>query len=172
MVYILILLACFSRVITHPANFTAINAIGIFGGKYLNKKSAIFSIIFIMLFTDILIGFYNLKIMLAVYISLIVSTLLGQYLKKHFNFKNLVFAIFTSSTIFFALTNLAVFFFSGMYILNVSGLIRCFTLALPFYRNMLLGDIVYTTVVFGLYEIYKILKTKNKKLRTELKSIN
>ncbi|KKP89187.1 MAG: hypothetical protein UR93_C0001G0019 [Berkelbacteria bacterium GW2011_GWA2_35_9] len=153
MVYILILLAGFSRVITHPANFTAINAVGIFGGKYLDKKSAVISIIFIMLFTDALLGFYDPKIMLTVYISLIFSTLFGQYLKNHFNFKNLILAILTSSTIFFILTNLAVFFFSGMYILNFSGLVRCFALALPFYRNMLLGDIFYTTVIFGTYKL-------------------
>lgn len=172
MVYILILIAGFSRVIPHPANFTALGSIGLFGGKYLDKKSSIASVIFIMLFTDTLIGFYNPKIMTAVYLSLIISVLLGQYLKERFSTSNLFLAIITSSTLFFIITNLAVFFFSGMYQLNFSGLFRCFVLAIPFYRNMFLGDLFYTTVIFGIYKIYNKSYIKNYISKINLKIIN
>lgn len=171
MSYILILLAGFSRVLPHPANFTAINSIGLFGGKYLDKKTAIVSIVFIMLFTDALLGFYNFKIMLAVYLSLIISAFLGQYLKNNFSLKNLSLSILASSTLFFITTNLAVFFFSGMYQLNFSGLLKCFVLAIPFYRNMFLGDLFYSTVIFGTYTMYNnsILKTQISKSIVKLK---
>ena len=161
MAYILIFLAGISRVIPHPANFTALNGIGLFGGKHLDRKTAIISIVFIMLFTDGLLGFYNPKIMISVYLSLIISILLGQYLKYNFNTKNLFVAIFASSTVFFIITNLAVYFFSGMYVLNYSGLIRCFAMALPFYRNMFLGDIIYTTAIFGTYAVLNNSKLKS-----------
>lgn len=162
MSYILILLAGFSRIIPHPANFTAINSVGLFGGKYLDKKTAVVSIVFIMLFTDALLGFYNFKIMLAVYLSLIISVFLGQYLKNNFSLKNLSLSILASSTLFFITTNLAVFLFSGMYPHNFYGLIQCYQMAIPFFRNMLLGDIFYSSVIFSAYHLIKYFKLEHK----------
>lgn len=55
-----------------------------------------------------------------------------------------------SSLVFFLTTNLACWALpDGMYPHTAAGLSDCFVAALPFYRWMPLGDLVWTAVVFG-----------------------
>lgn len=42
---------------------------------------------------------------------------------------------------------------SNWYPHTLDGLIQSYTLAIPFFRNTLLGDLGYTVVLFGGYEI-------------------
>ena len=49
-------------------------------------------------------------------------------------------------------TNWAVWQFSPWYASNFAGLIQSYTFALPFFRNTLLGNVFYTSVLFGVYE--------------------
>jgi hypothetical protein len=58
-------------------------------------------------------------------------------------------AAVTSSLLFFVLTNLGVWAFGHMYPKTAAGLIACYTAALPFFRNTLEGDLLYTLVLFG-----------------------
>ncbi|MFA4818191.1 MAG: DUF6580 family putative transport protein, partial [Parcubacteria group bacterium] len=58
-----------------------------------------------------------------------------------------------SSITFFLVTNFAVWAFFDWYPHTWAGLITNFTLALPFFRNTLLGDVFYTGVLFGAYEL-------------------
>ena len=58
-------------------------------------------------------------------------------------------AALTCSLIFFAVTNLAVWAFSGMYSLDLTGLIQCYTLALPFLKYTIAGDLFWAAVLFG-----------------------
>ena len=54
-----------------------------------------------------------------------------------------------SSLVFFLSTNLAHWWLTSDYPHTVSGLLACFTAALPFYRWMPLGDVVWTGVLFA-----------------------
>ncbi|TSC92176.1 MAG: hypothetical protein CEN91_544 [Candidatus Berkelbacteria bacterium Licking1014_85] len=155
MIYILIIFGGFFRLIPHLPNFTPINAIGLFGGRYLDKKTSIISIILIMFMSDWIIGFYNWKLMLVVYFSLIFSAIIGQHLQNKNNIFKLLCAIFLSSGFFFFATNLGVWLFTNMYSHNLAGLLNCYIMGLPFYKNMLMGDLVYTFGLFGIYEIIK-----------------
>lgn len=56
-----------------------------------------------------------------------------------------------SSVFFFVVTNFAVWVQSGMYAHTWSGLVRCYTMALPFFRNTILGDAFYTAALFLVY---------------------
>jgi hypothetical protein len=53
------------------------------------------------------------------------------------------------SIIFFLLSNGAVWAFSGMYPLSMSGLAQCYIAALPFLEKTVLGDLFWTGVLFG-----------------------
>jgi hypothetical protein len=53
----------------------------------------------------------------------------------------------SSSIGFFALTNAAVWAFSPWYEKSLAGLLYCYTLALPFFKTMLYGDLVYGFVL-------------------------
>jgi hypothetical protein len=53
------------------------------------------------------------------------------------------------SLAFFAISNFAVWAFSGMYSLDFAGLTQCYVAALPFLQNTVAGDLFWTVVLFG-----------------------
>ncbi|MBI5326062.1 MAG: hypothetical protein HZB41_12450 [Ignavibacteriae bacterium] len=38
---------------------------------------------------------------------------------------------------------------TGLYPQTYVGLINCYTMAIPFFRNSIIGDLTYCTVMFG-----------------------
>lgn len=54
-----------------------------------------------------------------------------------------------------------------MYPKDLSGLIACYTAGIPFFRNMLAGDLAYSAALFGIFEFlqYKIPELKPKTLK-------
>ena len=48
-----------------------------------------------------------------------------------------------------------------MYTKTSFGLLACFTAALPFFRNTMVGDMFYSAVFFGGYELVRKLATSN-----------
>lgn len=163
-----ILIGAISRIAPHPPNFAPIGAMALFGGVYLDRKQAFLLPILAMIFSDIIIGFDSLPMRISIYGSFTVTILIGFWLKKHLNFKNLVISSLSAAAIFFVVTNFAVWAFGTMYSKNVAGLIEAYTLAIPFFRNTLLGDLFYSGFFFGVYEFIKkpsLATTLQKQLR-------
>ncbi len=50
---------------------------------------------------------------------------------------------------FYLVTNFAVWTFDSLYPKTWDGLIACYTAAIPFFRNSLIGDIFFAAVLFG-----------------------
>jgi hypothetical protein len=61
----------------------------------------------------------------------------------------LVGASLASSVSFFLVSNFAVWACWNMYPKNVSGLMTCYTFALPFFRQALMGDLLFTAAFFA-----------------------
>lgn len=148
------------RLLPHPPNFSPIMAIALFSGVYLSKKIAFALPIVAMIISDIFLGFYDLKLVLVVYLGIILCVVLGILVKKHKNFKTITLSSLSGSIIFFALTNFAVWFFYNWYPKNFLGLISCYVAALPFFKNSLLGDLFFALVFFGAYELAKVMIQK------------
>lgn len=148
-----ILIGVVARIIPHLPNFAPIGAMALFGGVNLTKKQALTLPLLAMIFSDFVIGFDSLPMRFAVYGCFLVSVFIGFWIKNHKNYKNIVMASLASSFIFFIVTNVAVWFFGSMYAKTPTGLIECFTLAIPFFRNTILGDLFYIGVFFGGYEL-------------------
>jgi hypothetical protein len=55
--------------------------------------------------------------------------------------------------VFFLLTNFAVWAGGSLYPHTAEGLAACFTAAIPFFRNSLLGDATYATILFGAWAL-------------------
>ncbi len=121
----------------------------------MSKKQALIIPLLAMIVSDFLIGFDNIPVRIAVYGSFLITVLIGFRLKKHKDLKNILLAPIASSVLFFIITNFAVWAFGTMYAKNIFGLVECFTLAIPFFRNTILGDFFYTGVFFGAYELAK-----------------
>jgi len=150
-----ILIGAFARLIPHPANFAPIAAMAIFGGVYLSKKQAFTLPILAMILSDFFLGFDSVPMRLSVYGSFLLAVLIGFWIKNHKNTKHIVFASLFSSIVFFVITNFSVWAFTSMYPKNASGLFEAYYLAIPFFRNTILGDLFYSGVFFGGYEFVK-----------------
>jgi len=62
--------------------------------------------------------------------------------------------------------------YQGVKAQTLSGIIQCYLLAIPFFRNTLLGNLFYVTVFFGAYEIAKVwIEKRFKSTEAELVSI-
>jgi hypothetical protein len=157
---LIIFIAVLSRLILHVPNFTPIAAMALFGGAYLNRKYALFVPIIAMLVSDLFIGFYSPVVMFSVYGSFLLTGLVGLWLAKRKSPTNVILAAVFSSILFFVITNFAVWFM--WYPRSLVGLITCYTLAIPFFRNTILGDFFYTGVFFGGYELAIMLVKKTK----------
>jgi hypothetical protein len=156
----IIFLAAGSRLVKHPYNFTPIAAMAIFAGCYFKKKWGLAFPLAAMFISDYFIGFYDWRIMAAVYLSMGSAYFIGRLLAKRTKWQNVVFASLSSSLAFFFITNLAVWLFGNWYPHNFSGLANCFVLALPFFRNTLAGDLFYTGALFGAYGLVVALAMK------------
>jgi hypothetical protein len=105
-----------------------------------------------MVASDYFIGFYDWQVMASVYLSILLAFFIGKYTSGRKWFYIPLSAL-TSSVLFYLITNFAVWAFFDWYPHTFAGLISNFTLALPFFRNTLLGDVFYTGVLFGAYEL-------------------
>ena len=77
-VILLIIFASLTRLIPHPANFTGLGAIGLFGGYYLRDvRWSFIAVMGAMVLSDVLLGFHPL--MPVIYGALTLSILMGHY---------------------------------------------------------------------------------------------
>jgi hypothetical protein len=137
------------RLIPHWPNFTPIAAIALFGGTFLKRKDLAFIIpIAAMLLSDLFIGFHST--MLAVYLSFIAIVAFGLILQRRLTIVNTLSASLAASVLFYLVTNFASWT-SGLmpYSLNVAGLMQSYIAGLPFLFNGMMGDLFYTSVLFG-----------------------
>jgi len=149
--FLLVFVAAFSRLLPHPANFTTIGAIALFGGVYLEKRFAFVVPILAMLMSDYFIGFYSG--MYWVYGSFVLIGLVGVWLKNHKKPLYILSGTFVSSILFFAVTNFGVWMTPGsIYAPTWAGLVECYVFAIPFFRNTVAGDLFFVAVMFGAYE--------------------
>jgi hypothetical protein len=133
-------------------NFVPITAIALFSGRYFKRAYAYLIPLGAMFVSDMFLGFSDVTF--YVYFSLLLTALLGYLMQKKFNYKRLAITTFGSSFLFFLITNFGVWQ-AGWYGHTLNGLITCYEMAIPFFRNSLLGDIFYTAVFFGSFEIVR-----------------
>lgn len=150
---LIILMAVVMRFLPHMPNMAPIAAMALFGGVYFNKKYAFLIPVGVMFLSDIFLGFHNT--MPFVYGSFLLTGIIGIVLKKHNNFKWIIGGTLLSSVLFFIITNFGVWAMNmgNMYAKNLTGLVQCYLMAIPFFRNTLMGDLFYTGMMFGGYKM-------------------
>lgn len=153
---IFVLIGISLRLAPHLPNFNPITAIALFGGVYLSRRTALIIPMIALAVSDYFIGYYEFSLMASVYGGFILCVLLGFWLKKHKRWYAVGGSAVACSISFFLITNFAVWAFTPWYPHTFAGLIQCFTMAIPFFRNALLGDVFYIGVFFGAYEMAKV----------------
>jgi len=146
----IILLAVITRLLPHPPNFVPIGALAIFSGAKINDKRAFLLPLLAMFFSDFILGFHSTLI--YVYASFFLMVLVGRSIKNKQNYKTIFAASLFSSLLFFIITNFGVWLSFNMYPKNINGFIQCYFMAIPFFRNTLLGDLFYTFSFFYGYQ--------------------
>ena len=156
----LIIVAALSNILlTSIPNFSPIASVALFSGFYLsNKKLALLIPIACMLVSDYFVGFHSL--MLAVYLSFALTVLMGIKMKTSSG-KNVIINSVLSSVVFFLVTNSAVWLMGCFYTSDLSGLALCLSMGIPFFKYTLLSSIVFSTVLFGGFQILNQLINKN-----------
>lgn len=143
------------RLLPHIPNFTPIAAIALFGGVYLNKKYALVLPLAAMILSDFVLGFGQSTP--YVYAGFVLTSLIGLWLRTHKTFTNVLLGTLLSSVLFFLITNFGFWLSFSLYPKTFAGQMEAYFMALPFFRNSLLGDLFYTGVMFGSYEFVKAL---------------
>lgn len=147
----LVILGVSMRFLPHPANFAPIAAVALFSGLYLRKWYTFAVPLTAMIISDWQIGFHNL--IAYTWGSFVLIGVIGWYVRKHKKPAVIVVGTLSGSVLFYLITNFGVWLQSGMYAKTWQGLLECYTLALPFFRNTVLGDLFYTGVLVGLFEV-------------------
>lgn len=142
----IVILAVFSRLLPHPPNVAPITAIALFGTATLSGFTGVVIPLFIMFISDLFLGFH--KTMPFVYGSFFLIGFLGLLLHNNISFKNITVVSILSSLIFFFITNFGVWLTSSMYPHTASGLIQAYLMGIPFLRNTLAGDLLYSYSLF------------------------
>ena len=139
-----------SRLIPHEPNFTPIISISILGFLFSTILSVkVFIVLGIMFFSDLIIGTHDF--MIYVYFSLILLIIVS-------NSKNYIYMMFLGPLIFFIITNFGVWLNSWYYTKNINGLIECFYMAIPFFKNTILSTFFYCILILLTKNFYKIQK--------------
>ena len=148
-----IVIAIIFRLVPHLPNVTPVTAAALFSGVYFaNKKYAFITPLIIMFISDLFLGFSGITIF--VYAAFILISYIGFSSKKI-----TIKTILISSISFFLITNFGVWLMA--YPKTLNGLIECYTLAIPFFRNSLIGDFFFAGIMYFSFEFIstKYLKT-------------
>ena len=139
-----------SRLIPHEPNFTPILSISILGFLFSTILSVkVLIVLGSMFFSDLIIGTHDF--MIYVYFSLILLIIFS-------NSKNYIYMMFFGPLIFFIITNFGVWLYSSYYTKNINGLIECFYMAIPFFKNTILSTFFYCILILLTKNFYQIQK--------------
>ncbi len=165
---LIVLAAAMSRLLPHPYNFTPIGAMGLFGAAYFSKKYLSFLVPFAAMWvSDLFLNnlvyarmypeFYGEGFVwygnLWVYGSFALIVGLGFLLLRRVKLSSLLAASLAASVLFFVVTNFGAWMASPQYPKTVAGLMTAYGAGIPFFWNTLLGDLFFTGVLFGPYEL-------------------
>ena len=147
-------------------NFSPLAALALFGGAYFsNRTSAMFFPLLALWISNLLLDniflsqYYDGFALFAnweVYMAILGIVGIAFLLLKKVTLPRVIGASLMASLLFFVITNFIVWINSGIYQKTMTGLVECFTLAIPFFRNTLISDMLFSVFLFGAYEMAAI----------------
>ncbi|MCP3927884.1 MAG: hypothetical protein GY705_02150 [Bacteroidetes bacterium] len=160
---LIILAAAICRLIPHPPNFTPIGGMALFGAAYFSRKYLAFLIPFAILWiSDLVLNNFVYTSFAEsgfqwfgnvwVYAGFALIVVLGIGLLKRVKFQNLLIATLGASLVFFIITNFGVWMGMSLYPKTAAGLMACYIAAIPFFLNTILGNLLFTGLLFGIFE--------------------
>lgn len=153
----IVLAAAATRLLPHPPNVTAITALALFGGAHFSdRRLAIGMPIAALLVSDIALGLYwrwdwhaMQGHMWVQYASFLAIVGMGFLLRGSRGVLRVAGVTLSASVLFFVVTNFGEWAFQPWYPKTAGGLAASYVAGIPFFRNMLAGDLAYTALMFG-----------------------
>jgi hypothetical protein len=164
----LTVLSILGRLVPHAPNVTPVGGSCLFAGSRIAGPLAYLLPLAVMLATDPLVGGYS-SATPVIYAAFLINVWIGRRMLKSATPIRVGAAAFLCSLQFFLLTNLATWVssvvgHSGMYSADLAGLVKCYSMALPFWGRTLGGDLLFSGALFGMYELLSR-RTANKAIR-------
>ena len=129
-----------SRIIPHPSNFTPILAFAIMGPLLIKDRLLGMAIPIVAMFiSDVIIGFHPYQF--VIYCTILSISMISPMYK---NFSMLGIMAIGGSVWFFITTNFAVWIIWDYYPKTFEGLVACYTLAIPFFKNTIISTCLFT----------------------------
>lgn len=129
-------------------NVSPIAAMALFAGAHFSDKKLAFVVPFAaLLLSDFILGFHNT--MLFVYAAFAATVAIGMLLKNSLKALPIFISAISASLLFFLVTNFGVWLLTNTYAPTASGLLQSYIAGIPFYQYSLIGDLLFTAVLFG-----------------------
>lgn len=154
-------------VMTPFSNFTPIGAMAIFGGCYYRSKWKAFLVPLVTLWLsdlliDSLVYYHSLTWFydgfLWTYVTFALMVVMGMFIKK-VSIRSIIIVGFVATFAHWVITDYGVWIGHGLdittgkpYTNDLAGLWKCLYLALPYEKNLLLGNFIFGAVMFGAFE--------------------
>ncbi|WP_044171919.1 DUF6580 family putative transport protein [Flectobacillus major] len=147
------------------ANFSPVGAMALFGGAYFANKRWAYALPVLALWLSNLVlnnVFYkeyypsfSMGFEWGTFVSFAVVVTAGVVLLKKVTLTNLLAANVVGTLGFFIVSNLCVWLGGQLYTTDMNGLVECYGNALPFLRNTMLSNLLFSGVMFGAFELAK-----------------
>jgi len=153
----IVAIGVFGRLMPHVPNVTPIMGLSLFASANLSRWLSFLAILVTLFVSDIclalvfgypIIGYFTLFTYTGFALTILIGSRL-QYTKRSFPFY-----ILGASFGFWIWTNFGVWLTSGFYPKTLVGLAACYSMALPFLRNALIGDLVWSYFIFGVFYVF------------------
>lgn len=157
-----ILLAAATRLVPHAWNFAPMGAMALFGAAHFDQKRYAFLLpILAVWLSDLFLNnvvysqYYPTFTWFGdgvfyLYGAYALIALVGtQIFKNAVNLPLVLGGALSASAIFFIVSNFGCWVGSAMYSQDIAGLIACYTAGLPFVDGTIVGDLLFSGVLFG-----------------------
>src|SRR5471032_1846332 len=139
-----------ARLLPHAPGFMPVAASALFAGRMLRIPAfAPVVPIAAMALSALALGPDDWRISLIITLAISLPAIAGMLTRRYSGIAATVAVMVPCSLAFFAISNFAVWAFSGIYSLDWQGLTQCYVAALPFLQNTVAGDLFWTAVLFG-----------------------
>ena len=158
------------KVLTPLANFTPTGAMALFGGCYFKDKWKAYLVpLGTLLLSDMVLmnfffkGFNNGFLYngwIWIYAAFVLMVVIGHFIKK-VTVTSVVLAAIAATVVHWLVGDFGVWLSGGCtdittgqpYTHDMQGLTKCLYLAIPYMKNMLIGNLLYGALFFGAFEL-------------------
>ena len=149
-----------AEVIPVMSNFSPLGAMALFGGRYFKKTSAFIFPLLTLWVSDIFLNrflFFDEWVLfydgfLWTYDAFALMVVVGKYALKKVNVSSIIGSSLLIVLIHWIVTDISPWLANPIYPNNLLGYWMALVAALPFERNLLVGTLVYSAVMFGSFE--------------------